>query len=93
MPPETRSQYEYGDPTMDAIAAEERADHRQAAARGRELGAKSIALVNGLVGEGQLRGDPADARITLFHLLAALEYPNQAVDIPELRHLDERTTP
>jgi hypothetical protein len=93
MPPETRSQYEYGDPTMDAIAAEERADHRQATVRGLELREKSIALVAGLVGEGQLRGDPADARITLFHILAELDYPNQAIDIPELRHLDERTTP
>jgi hypothetical protein len=92
---ESRSQYEYGDltPALETVAAEERADHAQAPARGERLAALTTRILNGLMATGHVRGLDASSRPVVFDILADDIYPNQAIDIPELRTLGERTTP
>jgi hypothetical protein len=77
-----RSQYDFGDPVLEALARDEHTDHHRARARGQRLLGIADSLVSVLVATGRL-DDPDAARGDIFHVLADALYGVQAIDVPD----------
>jgi hypothetical protein len=73
------------DPLDDALAADARADDRQAGVRAQRVHRIANAVIDELVSAGDLPAKhAADATIRSFHIIADCLYGNATIDIPPM---------